>query len=394
MKKLFLLLVFSLGLTSIQAQTRYLDSLALVDLYNSTAGASWSTPWDLTQPITSWHGVVVTRQRVSELSLYRNNLVGTIPNFSLTALISLRLNNNQLSGSIPNLVMPALQWIYLEQNQLSGTIPNFTSCGSLQTLSLHHNQLSGAFPDLAISSLQSIVVNHNQLSETVPNLSGSTSLMTFVLSNNQLTFEDLLYSHSTLQQRLQMTARFQYRTQDSVGTIQTVALGSGSTHTIDLVVDDTVTTNIYYWYKDGVLIDTILGTNEYTINNFQAADAGVYTAQITNSIVTEPVGLFQNLILHSRGVTLSMATGSTSLDAATSLEVSPNPVSDVLSINAQNIKGDYQVQLINLQGQILEQLQGQANTTFLLPMSSKPAGLYIVQLIQNGKIWQQKVIKE
>jgi len=35
------------------------DSLALVELYNATDGANWTSPWVLTDPWTTWTGVVL-----------------------------------------------------------------------------------------------------------------------------------------------------------------------------------------------------------------------------------------------------------------------------------------------------------------------------------------------
>jgi hypothetical protein len=56
------------------------DSLALVDLYNSTNGASWTnnSGW-LTGPVTTWAGITVAGIRVTEIDLGYNNLNGSIP---------------------------------------------------------------------------------------------------------------------------------------------------------------------------------------------------------------------------------------------------------------------------------------------------------------------------
>ena len=71
--------IFLLLSNLLSAQTLQQDSLALVDLYNSTNGPSWThnTNW-LTGPVSTWQGVTVTGNRVTALSLPRNNLNGSV----------------------------------------------------------------------------------------------------------------------------------------------------------------------------------------------------------------------------------------------------------------------------------------------------------------------------
>ncbi|MDZ7876198.1 MAG: hypothetical protein U5L45_00930, partial [Saprospiraceae bacterium] len=53
---------------SLAAQgSRQGDSLALVDLYNSTNGANWTNKWNLAQPMTSWYGITLTNGRVTRI---------------------------------------------------------------------------------------------------------------------------------------------------------------------------------------------------------------------------------------------------------------------------------------------------------------------------------------
>ncbi len=56
------------------------DSLALVDLYNSTDGAHWTNRWDLEAPVYTWHGVRLdTEGRVVRLGLKSNNALCGYP---------------------------------------------------------------------------------------------------------------------------------------------------------------------------------------------------------------------------------------------------------------------------------------------------------------------------
>src|SRR5262245_48443942 len=60
---LFVLLLISLsGITGLKAQADVNDSLALVDLYNSTNGPAWNsrTNWLTSAPVNTWKGVTVS----------------------------------------------------------------------------------------------------------------------------------------------------------------------------------------------------------------------------------------------------------------------------------------------------------------------------------------------
>ena len=208
---------------------------ALVALYNSTNGDSWTakTGWkdgDLypdgfAMPGTenTWFGLTVESgtQNVTGINLTGNNLVGTIPaeigaltalqNLyldngqltgsipaeigSLTRLYHLGLSNNQLSGSIPAALgnLSNLGYLYLNTNQLSGSIPlELCSLQNLRQLFLYSNQLSGLIPpELGnMTSLTWIVLRYNQLSGEIPaELGNLANLLVLRLGDNQLTGE-------------------------------------------------------------------------------------------------------------------------------------------------------------------------------------------------------------
>jgi len=151
---------------------RYNDSLALVTLYNATNGANWTNPWNLNQPMTTWHGVTLnTDGCLSVLDLNSNNLTGSIPTDigELQDCVYLNLSLNQLSGTIPNTIgnLQNLGFLNLRTNQLSGAIP--MEIGNLQGitfLALNNNQLTGSIPPemAGMQSLGLLYLNNNQLS--------------------------------------------------------------------------------------------------------------------------------------------------------------------------------------------------------------------------------------
>jgi Leucine-rich repeat (LRR) protein len=182
---LSILLIFA-QLSFTQTNTcRVQDSLQLVSLYNATGGATWTTKWNLSQPINTWHGVTLNVDGcVQKIDLQSNKLNGNLPNLNLPNLESLIFYNNQLSGSIPNFNLPNLKGLALLNNQLSGTIPNF-NLPNLESLALQYNQLSGAILNFNLPKLIYLDINDNQLSGVIPNLN-LPNLTSAHLENNKL----------------------------------------------------------------------------------------------------------------------------------------------------------------------------------------------------------------
>ena len=205
---------------TVNAQVNVQDSLALVDLYDSTDGSHWfrHENWK-SGPVATWVGITVKNTRVTEIVLQDNNLMGSIPSSigNLTNLEYLNLFRNKLSGKIPSSIanLTNLQSLVLDANNLSGNIPSSignlinlkilsldgnklsgkipSSIGNLtnlQALDLPGNQLSGSFPSSIgnLINLQYIHLEHgNHLSGDIPSSIGNlTNLLTLDLENNQL----------------------------------------------------------------------------------------------------------------------------------------------------------------------------------------------------------------
>lgn len=174
---------------------RQRDSLALVEIYNSTNGPNWSNTWDLNQPIDTWYGVTVNGFGcVGVLDLIDNQLNGSLPPElgDLTNLRYLYLAENQLTGSIPTEIgnLTNLSKLDLQENSLNGSIP--TEIGNLielQHLYLDYNQLTGSIP-IALQNLSRLEYLHlhaNQLSGTIPAEIGQLSnLIELICSSNGL----------------------------------------------------------------------------------------------------------------------------------------------------------------------------------------------------------------
>jgi Leucine-rich repeat (LRR) protein len=196
------------------------DSLALVDLYNSSSGDQWirNDNW-LSGPVDSWYGITVRNGRVQVISLFANNLTGMFP-ASLADLDDLRelwVHFNNLSGDIPAGwdAMTLLEVLYINDNQLTGPVPaewgnfahmrEFYSNNNLFTgtippelanmydtelFNLSGNQLTGHIPpELGnLTKVRRMCLNDNLLTGTIPpELGNLTQIRNLLLYNNQLT---------------------------------------------------------------------------------------------------------------------------------------------------------------------------------------------------------------
>ena len=182
------------------------ERAALIALYNATNGDNWNSnsnwkgnnnePDGFSQIGTegTWHGVSVSGDHVTNISLSSNQLSGSIPSElgNLGNLLGLMLYSNQLTGSIPSALgnLSNLAVLSLYSNQLNGSIPpELGNLSNLKHLYLQSNNLSGSIPSALgnLSNLQYFKLYNNQLSGSIPSALGNLSnLQYFYLYNNQL----------------------------------------------------------------------------------------------------------------------------------------------------------------------------------------------------------------
>ena len=198
----------------------YLDSLALMALYNQCDGPNWTKKanWLSGEPLKNWEGVTVENERVvglyltsvgltgqfpsaffdltdlKKLACSSNKLSGTLPeSFSkLVKLESLGLGHNEFTGSLPESwsVLVKLNALYLNNNQLTGQLPeSWSSFVYLYFLGLQGNNLNGTLPDswTALGHLIDMNLKNNQFSGILPeSWSALYNLINIDLSVNQL----------------------------------------------------------------------------------------------------------------------------------------------------------------------------------------------------------------
>jgi Leucine-rich repeat (LRR) protein len=156
---------------------------ALIALYNSTGGDNWTNNngWK-TPPLyidgfampgteNEWQGIGLENYSVTQISLFNNNLSGTIP---------------------PNLKdLSNLQSLSMPYNNLSGTIPaDLVTLSNLTILDLRHNDLSGAIPTWLgnLTNLVSLYLGYNGFTGSIP-----TTLMN--LEQLASPYVDIGYNH-------------------------------------------------------------------------------------------------------------------------------------------------------------------------------------------------------
>jgi hypothetical protein len=185
--------LYSDTVTITNIPTNLTDSLALVDLYNSTNGTNWpnNTNW-LKAPVYTWYGVTVINGRVTAVNLPADSLHGVLPGSlgNLDKLTHLNVSTNQLSGSIPVSLgsLANLTALNISKNQFSGVIPDtLENLKKLQSLDLSYNTLSGAIPASLgyIVSLQTLLLANNNLTGSLPDsMDNLINLSTIDVSNN------------------------------------------------------------------------------------------------------------------------------------------------------------------------------------------------------------------
>jgi len=150
---------------------------ALVALYNSTNGDSWTdnTNWLSEESINEWFGVTITEAHVTEIHLPGNNLTGSIPSElgALNYIEALYLDQNQITGEIPSELgnLTNIAELSLWVNQLTGSIPpELGNLTHLSYLDFDENQLSGTIPaELGnLTNLTNLWLDANQLSGNIP----------------------------------------------------------------------------------------------------------------------------------------------------------------------------------------------------------------------------------
>ena len=374
------------------------DSLELIKLYKAANGANWTNKWDLSKPVSTWHGIKLTTDRcnVQSINLANNKLSGTIPNFDLPNLKHLYLTGNQLSGHIPNFNLPELEDLYLFVNQLSGPIPNF-NLPNLKGLWLSHNKLSGHIPNFNLPELTYLILTENQLSGGIPNFDKLLKLEALEIIENSFTFQGIA-------QHLNLRA-FYYDYQQLIPIYQS-AKGTLAKNKLYVKAGGDISKNTYYWYKDGTAYDTIAADSVLVVT-----EPGTYYCVVTNSVITRADKEYQNLVLQSYLKTISLETPHIEIfvpelpvgegepvslglrENKREIILFPNPAKENVSINIEGAKGKrVDIDVLDRFGglQMTHLIQPLTNEVIELNVRPLSNGYYYVRILLEGK---QAIVK-
>lgn len=236
---------------------------------------------------------------LSTMHLSNNQLTGSIPDYtSLQYLIYLGLSDNQLTGTIPDFTnLPFLQGISFQNNQLTGNLPLFTNADKVNSIMVSGNKLTGAIPEYAGLNITTLFLDNNKFTGGIPDFSAHTNLSYFRIENNNFTFQDIISTYPA--NNLVTTSNlgsYTYSPQDSIGTDTILYVNLNAPVTLELFIDDAVTTSTYTWFKDGTLLSTTT-VNQLTSPNILPSDLGIYHCQVTNPNAP-------GLTLQSKGIQL------------------------------------------------------------------------------------------
>lgn len=179
-----LLFVSTLSNGQIANQT---DSLNLVQMYQNLQGGTWTTNWDLHQPVSSWHGIQLDANgQVTHINLSNNNISGHINQINFPQLEELNMSANQLSGIIPDLShCPVIKHLDLSDNLLFSELSGFLSATLIEYVDVSNNEIAGTMPAIDhLTQLKHFNVSNNLMQGSISSINTLSQLESFNISNN------------------------------------------------------------------------------------------------------------------------------------------------------------------------------------------------------------------
>lgn len=281
------------------------DSLALVDLYDSTDGPNWNnnSGWKTTTPVAAWAGVSVSNNRVTSLSFTGNKMTGKIPaSFkNLSKLTHLYLLDNGLHAtlqefldSLTNLVTFHVGEYYFTDS-LPPSIANLTS---LQEFTLYGSYSLKHLP-AAMKNLTNLVqmdIGYNALTGDISDAIPPT-LPFLNIAGNYLNFDPIekLAEHY----KNKPNTQFVYGQQEKIAA-------QADDDSIWVNAGGTAANNTYTWYKVGQGIVDIIHANAV----YHPASPGSYYAEVSNTIATDLI--LTSDAVKAQGANAALCPGTTS----------------------------------------------------------------------------------
>lgn len=154
--------LFSVLCMAFHACSNELDMLLQIKDRLKDSDSKVFDTWRSDNLVCSFSGIMCNdKQKVQEINLSQENLVGALPFdviCSLESLEKLSLGSNSLSGKISDHLANCTKLTYLDlgNNYFSGEVPNLSSLNKLSFLSLNNSGVSGSFPWSSLQNLTSL----------------------------------------------------------------------------------------------------------------------------------------------------------------------------------------------------------------------------------------------
>lgn len=235
------------------------------------------------------------------LDLERNNLEGVVPDLSsLTALTQLKLRSNNFTGVFPQYIFQFEQLFSLDMsgNDFEAfSLPDdaFSNLQIIRSLWLGEVSLQGSLPSSIedLPNLEIAVFSGNNLSGVIPQIA-SPNFNFLALGENNYVFDDLIPGVDYYNETTTLT----YSNQKKLNQEEEISIMNDP---ITLSVTGVPNmNNTFQWLKNGSPIEDATSPS-FTIENPSSLDAGIYTCEVSNSIITD-------LILTRNNITLTGGT--------------------------------------------------------------------------------------
>ncbi|MBX2925471.1 MAG: leucine-rich repeat domain-containing protein [Chitinophagaceae bacterium] len=386
-------------LAQTNAQVNSQDSLALINIYNTTNGTAWTQKWVPTQPVNTWFGVTLTAGRVTGLNLPGNNLSGTLLSgniLKLTQLKTLQLQNNHLTGSVPAGIgsLTELEQLDLSSNSFSGTLPAvfFNSLSKLTHFNVAGNGISGWIPSSIgnAAAMVEINVSNNAFTNKIPSgINSLNNLTRFLAANNQLIGPMPVGKLCSADIQVNISGnKFTFSGLECLGANPNAIYNNQhdlnitqNNLTLSIAAGGTLTNNTYTWYRN----DPVYGTGIYQVNNGPAIslnviETGTYRVVITNSQLPE-------LELKSNNITIADVAALRQQDSLVLVDIY-NGTKGAQWLNKTNwltnapLQDWYGIEVIN--GRVGNLFLNENNLDGALPGSIKHlTGLKNIEMVKN-----------
>lgn len=389
-------LIIQRGTIEIKGPVSQADKDILIAIYNSTNGASWTnnTNWLSTEPVSTWYGVTVKGNKVTELEFSNNNLTGTLPPEigDLTSLQYLSFYyGNSINGTLPPEIgnLTDLRLLSFEYNNFTGEIPaSYANLTELRGFWFNNNQLSGEVPDFVATSYTNMTyfdISYNNFQGPLPDLSSLQVLRYVKIDNNHFYASDFANEFNDyLNLQASWNDSYYYSPQTTLDLTEYQSLTEGED--IILTVSES---NARYgntnrvqelqWYKDNTPISGA-NTNPYIITNAAVADSGSYHCIISDSdipnfeVIRAPINV---------DVTLGIKENELQ-----EFKLYPNPTNNVLYIKRPT-NSEATINIYDINGRLI--LNQNINKTLNeINLSKFQSGMYVLEYkTDNTKIVKQ-----